>query len=654
MRQSKGISMEQNLNASQRQAVLHREGPMMVLAGPGSGKTTVITRRIEYLIKEAGINPSGILVITFTKAAAKEMKERFLSILPIEGKRVTFGTFHAVFFMILKYAYHFEASNVIREEEKMQFMRETIYALGLECEDEAEWIRDLYSEISFLKNGRIALENYYPLHCGKDVFGRIFLEYQKFLKRHRKIDFDDMLAYTCELFSQRKDILSAWQKKYRYILIDEFQDVNQIQYDIVRMLAEPAQNLFVVGDDDQSIYRFRGAKPEIMLHMSKDYPKLKTVKLSYNYRCPKDVVCMANKIIANNRERFQKEIIAAKTEKSVITKELFETQREENLKVIERIRAGVVPFKKAAVLYRTNTQAWLLMEQLMEYNIPFTAKDKTPNMYEHWIAKDLFAYFRLAAGSLKRRDFLMIMNRPKRYLSRESLEKETVSFGAWQAFYSEQPWMEERIEKLKEDLFALRKMRPFAAINYIRKAVGYDGFLEEYADYRKIEKEGLFEVMDSLQESSRAHASFEEWLAHIERYKKELQEAGRSRETGQDAVTLATFHSSKGLEFDAVHIIDVNEGITPYKKAVLPADMEEERRMFYVAVTRARKELHLYAAKRIRNKEAERSRFWIEAEDQSSSNSASSKSSSNRSSTASNSSSSRMFSREGFPSSSSK
>lgn len=607
--------MEQALNASQTQAILHREGPMMVLAGPGSGKTTVITKRIEYLIKEAKTDPSNILVITFTKAAANEMKERFLSVMPLEGKRVTFGTFHAVFFMVLKYAYHLEASNIIREEEKAQFMREVIHSMGIECEDEEEWIRNLYSEIGFIKNGRIALEHYYPLHCGKDVFAGIFREYQGFLKRHRKIDFDDMLAYSYELFSQRKDILSAWQNKYRYILIDEFQDVNQIQYDIVRMLAEPGQNLFVVGDDDQSIYRFRGANPEIMLHMPKDYPNLKTVNLSYNYRCPKDVVRMADKVIRNNRERFQKEIIAAGTERSVITKEIFETQREENLKVVERIRAGEVPLSKTAVLFRTNTQAWLLMEQLMEYNIPFTAKDKAPNIYEHWIAKDLYAYFRLAGGSRRRRDFLMIMNRPKRYLSRESLGGETVSFCAWQSFYSEQPWMEERIEKLQEDLLALKHMRPFAAINYIRKAIGYDGFLEEYADCRKMEKEGLLEIIDGLQEGSRSYASFEEWLDHIERYKQEMKEQERRRETKREAVTLATFHSSKGLEFDAVHIIDVNEGITPYKKAVLPADMEEERRMFYVAVTRTRKELHLYAVKKIRNKEAERSRFWMETED---------------------------------------
>lgn len=605
--------MKQSLSDVQKQAVSHLNGPMIVLAGPGSGKTTVITKRIEYLIKYAKINPAHILVITFTKAAAAEMKERFLKLMPPDGKRVTFGTFHAVFFMILKHAYHYEASNVIREDERMHLMREMVYSMRLDFEDETEFVQNILSEISFVKNSRQELEHYYSMNCAKDVFISIFQEYQEYLKRHRKIDFDDMLVYTYELFCERSDILSAWQEKYQYILIDEFQDVNQIQYDIIRMLAGWRQNLFVVGDDDQSVYRFRGARPEIMLHMPKDYPNAKMIFLSCNYRCPKDVVQMASKMISYNKERFAKEIVAFSSKVDSITAELFLTQQKANERIVERIRMETAPLSQTAVLFRTNTQAGLLMEQLMEYNIPFTAKDKVPNLYEHWIAKDLYAYIRIAEGSRKRRDFLMIMNRPKRYLSRESLGEEVVSFQDWQAFYSQQPWIEERIEKLQSDLSAIRKMRPFAAVNYIRKAVGYDDFLKEYADYRKIEKEGLFEVLDSLQESSKPYADFLGWFTHIARYKEELEDAYAKQAKEQEAVTLATFHSAKGLEFQVVHIIDVNEGITPYKKAVLPADLEEERRMFYVGMTRTKQKLHLYASKQINHKEAEVSRFLIEA-----------------------------------------
>lgn len=610
--------MANHLNEDQIQAVRHKDGPMLVLAGPGSGKTTVITQRIAFLIRDAGVDPAHLLVITFTKAAAAEMKDRFQKQMPMEGARVTFGTFHAVFFMILKHAYHYNASNIVREEERMQFMRELIRTMHLDYEDEMELVQEIFSEISILKNGRIKPEHYYPMHLPKETFGAVADAYQRFLKSRRKIDFDDMLLYTYELFLERKDILSAWQKHYRYILIDEFQDINQLQYDIVRMLAAPADNLFAVGDDDQSIYRFRGAKPEIMLRMPDDYPNVKIVNLSYNYRCPQDIVQMAEKIIAHNKNRFPKKMQAVKQGAHSVTKEMFPSQWQANQKVIERIRAGEAALGQTAILFRIHTQAHVLMEQLMEYNIPFLAKDRVLNIYEHFIAKDLFAYVGIARGSRRRQDFLKIMNRPKRYLSRESLPDTSVSFQAWQAFYSDQPWVSERIVRLEEDLLAVGKMRPFAAVNYIRKAIGYDDFLAEYANERGMEQEGLIEILDALQEASRAFAGFEEWFSHIEAYKEKLKELHRGQEAKKEqkeAVTLATYHSAKGLEFDVVHMIDVNEGMTPYKKAVLLPDMEEERRMFYVGVTRAKEKLHLYVPRKVNRREAEVSRFLIESEE---------------------------------------
>lgn len=605
--------MGQKLNEGQLQAVCHGDGPVMVLAGPGSGKTTVITRRIEYLIRKRGVDPSHILVITFTKAAAGEMKQRFLGRMPREGGAVTFGTFHAVFFMILKHAYHFQCDSVIKEEEKLRWMRETVHSMRLDCEDENEFVQNILGEISLVKNTGIDLSHYYSISCGREVFLQVYREYQNFLKKYRKIDFDDMLVYTYELFSQREDILSAWRKKYQYILIDEFQDVNQLQYDIVRMLAQPGNNLFVVGDDDQSIYRFRGARPEIMLHMPEQYRNLSIVKLKVNYRCPSQVVEIASRIIDNNKERFEKEICASKIKENAVTFELFDRVGQENEKLLQRLRTQNIPLNKTAVLFRTNLQARPLMEKLLEYNIPFTAKDKVPNLYEHWIAKDMYAYIRIAQGSRRRRDFLMIMNRPKRYLSRESLTDETVAFDVWQNFYSEQSWMMDRIDKLWQDINTIKSLRPFAALNYIRKAVGYDDFLREYAEYRNIREDELFGVMEELQESTRGFVSFQDWFLHIEKYKRETEQMWEKNQENKDALTLATFHSAKGLEFDCVHIMEVNEGIIPYKKASLLPEMEEERRMFYVALTRAREELHLYAVKYYNNHETELSRFLYEA-----------------------------------------
>lgn len=605
--------MTQNLNDAQAQAVLHREGPMLVLAGPGSGKTLVITHRIENLITDYGVSPSNILVITFTKAAANEMKERFIRRMPTAGRGVTFGTFHGVFFMVLKWAYHYQGDNILREEEKLPLMREIIAHMNLEYEDENEFIASIYGEISLVKNSRVDLEHYYSTNCPEHTFRSIYESYEDYLHRHRKIDFDDMLVYTYELFSKRKDILSSWQNKFKYILIDEFQDVNKLQYDIVRMLAAPNNNLFMVGDDDQSIYRFRGAKPEIMLHVPTDYPGVKQVVLTENYRSQENIVTHALRLIACNESRFPKDIHAVREAASEVVFELFESQREENKKVIERIQSSSYPYAQTAVLFRTNTQVRFLMEQLMEYNIPFMSRDNVPNLYNHWLARDMFAYMKIALGSRRREDFFKIMNRPKRYISRESLEEPTVAFNVWQAFYEKQPWIEERIQRLSYDIGVLARMRPFAALNYIRKAMGYDEFCLEYAKYRRMNEKELYEILDELQESSKDFQNYDAWFSHIENYTKELKEMQEKQKNKKEALVLATFHSAKGLEFDAVHIVDANEGIMPYKKAVLPADIEEERRMFYVGMTRAKKELYLYAVKKINNHETDISRFIAEA-----------------------------------------
>lgn len=604
-----------SLNPSQREAILHKDGPMLVLAGPGSGKTLVITQRTKYLIEQYGINPANILVITFTKAAAAEMKERFSRLMKEKIAPVTFGTFHAVFFSILKHAYHYSAENIVREEQRIQCMREIITKHRLEYEDEMEFISSVLGEIGLVKNSGIAIANYYSKNCAEEMFRRIYSEYHEYLYNHRLIDFEDMLVYTYELLKERGDILSAWQNKYQYILIDEFQDINQIQFEVVKLLAGERRNLFVVGDDDQSIYRFRGAKPEIMLRFSQDMPGAKRVLLDVNYRSQAHIVTRALNLIAHNKERFSKHIQAEAEPMSEVECAVFSDQREENLRIIRDIADAVergASYDDFAVLFRVNTQPRLLMEQFMEYNIPFRTRDRIPNLYEHWIAKDIFAYIRIAQGSRERKDFLKIMNRPKRYISRESLDEETVAFDVWAWFFEEQPWVAERIGKLEQDIKMLGRMNPYAAVNYIRKAIGYDEFCEEYADYRRIRVDELYDVLDELQESCRGIADFNGWFDHIEQYTKELEQLYKSRGEQQESVALATLHSAKGLEYENVYLIDVNEGMMPYKKAVLEQDIEEERRMFYVGMTRAKKNLHLFSVKQLNQKDADISRFIAE------------------------------------------
>lgn len=603
-----------SFNSSQKEAIGHGTGPMLVLAGPGSGKTLVITERTKNLIVSQGVDPSRILVITFTKAAATEMKERFYRLMGGRKYPVTFGTFHAVFFSILKHAYGFHAGNIIKEEQRFALMREIITKMHLEYEDENEFIGDILGEISLVKNSGISLEHYYSKNCGKEIFEQIYQSYEGRMRQNRLIDFDDMLVYCYELFSQRKDILAAWQKKFQYILIDEFQDINKIQFDIVKMLAEPENNLFIVGDDDQSIYRFRGAKPEIMLGFEQAYPQAKRILLDVNYRSGKEIVETSLRLISHNEARFQKNIQPYRESTKGVFYQVYETQQEESRAIIRSIIEGCEKghsYNDFAVLFRTNTQPRILMEQLMTYNIPFRTRDNIPNLYEHWITRDILTYIRLAMGSRERRDILQIMNRPKRYITRESVDEEVIALDAWAEYFYEkkQPWVAERIEQLEADLRVLSRVSPYAAINYIRHAIGYEDYLKEYADYRRISEDNLIEVLDELQDASREFKTYGEWFDHMDAYTEELKEQKRQQEMLTDCVSLATLHSSKGLEYPIVYLMDVNEEIIPYKKAVLDADMQEERRMFYVGITRAKEALYVNSVKKYNGKEMEISRF---------------------------------------------
>jgi len=604
-----------SFNKEQKMAVEHVNGPCIVLAGPGSGKTTVITYRTKKLIEEDGVNPANILVITFTKAAALEMQSRFLSIM---GGRypVAFGTFHAVYFKILKYAYHYNAENIIGEDKKYEILREIIEKMELDISDENEFIANILSEISVVKGEMIDLEHYYSKNCAEQIFKKLFVYYNEKLIRMNLIDFDDMLVMCYELLRQRQDILKLWQERYQYILIDEFQDINRVQYEAVRLLAQPENNLFIVGDDDQSIYRFRGAKPEIMLNFEKDYPNARRIILDTNYRSSGEIVKAANKLIRNNKKRFDKEIKTVR-EEGIQPKILqFPNVYEESRYVLNEIRDYIelgYSYHDIAVLYRTNTNPRNLAEKMMEYNIPFRMKDVIPNIYEHFIAKDIFAYIR-ASQDLKnhrhfrRADILRIINKPKRYIRREVFQNPDVDMEEVKKFYQHKGYILERISKLEYDLSMLKNMNPFAAVHYIKKAVKYDEYIEEYAAYRRMNPEELYEITDELAEAAKPFKNYEEWSAHIEKYGEELKKQARSMGE-KDGVEFATMHSSKGLEYRTVFIIDANESITPHKRALLPEDMEEERRLFYVAMTRAKEELQICFCKERYGKETKASRF---------------------------------------------
>lgn len=602
----------------QKEAIRHRDGPMMVLAGPGAGKTYVITSRIRYLIEEYGVEPERILVVTFSRAAAVEMRERFQRMTAGERYRVRFGTFHSVFFQILQAAYHYEGKDIATSSVKYRFLEEALSETEYEVEDKKEFLEDIEKEIGRVKGDGIDVDNYYSTNCPEQIFREMYRGYQERLQRHRMLDFDDMVAYTYELLRARKDILVRWQGQFTYILVDEFQDINRLQYENIRMLAEPENNLFIVGDDDQSIYGFRGARPDIMLAFPKHYPDASRVMLGVNYRCSTQILQAAGRLIGHNKKRFGKKLTAeggSREDVHIRRCRNLSTEASAILQKIQEYAGQGIAYENMAVLYRTNMQMRTLAGKLMEQSIPFQMKEYLPNMFETWPARDLLCYVEIALGNREREKFLKICNRPVRYLSRAAFETPEVSFGALKGYYKrrEQFWMLERIDEFENELRAVRTMSPYSAIHYIRKGIGYDEFVTEYAKERGMNGEDLMDLLDEIQETARDVRGIPEWLAFARSYGEKLSELQKEKNArDREGVRLMTMHGSKGLEFEAVFIPTLNEGVSPYRKAKKAGELEEERRMLYVAMTRAKKYLHLSYVKERFNKTVEPSRFLSE------------------------------------------
>lgn len=599
-------------NEAQAQAIQHTDGPCLVLAGPGSGKTLTIVNRVKYLIEKQKVRPEEILVVTFTRFAAAEMKSRLCLVMGKRDLPVTVGTFHGIYYGILKWAYRMNQENILSETEKYQILRGVINKERMEIFDEEDFIQDIVAEIGKVKNNRIPLEEFVSEKCSADAFRNIYRNYERHRKELKKIDFDDMLVLCYELFRSRPDVLAQWQKKFRYVLIDEFQDINRIQYDVIRMLAQPENNLFVVGDDDQAIYGFRGADSELMLGFGKDFPDAKQILLGMNYRSTANIVQNSLKLIENNVERYSKKLEANREGGSCLHIQEVKDPVEEAEYVLEEIqkcKENGIKEEEIAILFRVHTDARAVVEAMVERKIPFQMKEHLPNIYEHFIAKDIMAYFRLATGKRRRQDFLQVMNRPKRYLGRDSVSGSQVSFEDMRKFYCDKDWMIDRIDQFEWDVKMLMKMAPYAAIQYIRKRIGYDDFLKEYAFTHQINRSDLNEVLAEIEEAAKAFSSVEEWFAHVEEYTETLKVKEKERNKPRPGVRLMTIHASKGLEFKQVFLIAANEGRIPYQKAKTDKEIEEERRLFYVAMTRAKDFLKICYVKIKNGKEVTPSRF---------------------------------------------
>jgi len=381
----------------------------------------------------------------------------------------------------------------------------------------------------------------------------------------------------------------------------------------VKLLAADG-NLFVVGDDDQSIYRFRGARPEIMLGFGKDYKDAKILKLSVNYRSVPDVVESSVRLIGKNRKRYEKSLKASETTHIPVKVWEFSDSAKENSHIANMIAAMArngLRYEDIAILYRTNTGPREIIWKLNRLNIPFHLADQIPDLYSHWIAQDIITYLMIGAGSRRRGDFLRIINRPVRYLKRELFSDPEIDLDAVTEELSDKEWLAERVDQLAHDIYVISGLSPYEAIRYIRKFVGYDAFLRDYAADNGISEDSLTAVLDDVMESAVSCRTLKEWMAQI-REERELRERKRKEQGTAEGVSIMTMHRAKGLEYDVVFVPDVNAGIIPHKRAVKAADLEEERRLFYVAMTRAKKRLYISYVRQRYDRKMKPSQFIAE------------------------------------------
>ncbi len=608
-------------NEEQQKAIEWYEGPLLVLGTPGSGKTTVILHRVKRLVKEHGVIPRQILVITFTRAAAQSMQQRYEAMEGVSGG-VRFSTFHAFFYWIIRTAYKLPQNAVLREEERYAWVRGILTELSPEYGGNEETLGSVLRQMDLISNDMVRIEDYYSTDLPAEVFRTLWKRFREKKKREHRIDFNDMMEMCYELLSQRQDILNRIREMYPFILVDEYQDTNRIQYEILKMLVHPKNNLFAVGDDDQSIYGFRGARPDIMLSFGREFPEGRRITLSVNYRCPARITDTGAKLIRNNRHRYEKSLRSAKQGEggSCVRLRIPKNDRDEHEQILRSIRSAVqrgIPYEEIAVLFRTNRDPRGLAFLLRDASVPYEMRDAIPNIFTHVSISPIMDYLYFAVGHCERSRFLRFMNKPVRYIRRNLLTEESVDLLRLTAKVRGQGYMEQNVQKLREQLRRLRGLPPMAAIHFIRKGIRYEKWMLEEAEARSLDADEILDLMEELQSMAEPYDTIEDFLLFAEAYEELLKEENRKREfrgTEKRGVQLMTLHSAKGLEFRQVHIMDCVEGVIPYKKAKTESALEEERRMFYVGITRASEELTLYAPKMIGRRAVNPSPFLKELE----------------------------------------
>ena len=610
------------LNENQLKAVEHIDGPCMVLAGPGSGKTRVITYRIANMVVNKNIKPTSILAISFTKASSMEMKNRALALSnDFRMNKVTYGTFHSVFFRILRYFENYNIESILDEKTKRIGLKSILKGLNIENADDDETIGQVINEISYVKNELMDRKDFKSEVLTNDEFIKVYNFYEEYKQQMNKIDFDDMLIKTYELLKHNKAALDRVRSVYRYILVDEFQDINKVQFEALKLIANPNNNIFVVGDEDQSIYGFRGSRPDFLLEFEEYFSNTTKVLLDINYRSKGEIIDVANRLIEKNTNRYEKVIKCGQGNGAKVNYVSPEDSEEEAVYIAKDIKDKVqeeyTEYTDFAVIYRTNIQSRALVDVFMDMRIPFVVKDSIVTIYDHWAAQDILAYLRIGVNPNSNKDWIRIINKPFRYISKDNLNliKDEQDFiNSLINKCDLHPKQVKTINDLDIDISYVKGLNPKNAISYIRTTLDYDRYILDYCANRKIKTNGLIEILNELESSATNFKTIQEYLDHIERVKSELVDNKNNKET--DGVIFTTMHSAKGLEFKNVYIIGANEGTIPHEKSYDIDDeekkndqIEEERRLMYVAITRAEENICISSPVNKYGKRVSKSRF---------------------------------------------
>lgn len=596
-------------NEAQEKAINTINGPVIIIACPGSGKTTTLIRRIKNII-DHGTNPKKILMVTFANSAAKDMNKRYKE---IYGKNpgVTFLTIHSLCFNILRKENLYSMDSLLTENNKINFFLERLKDVP-EVTNAWEMAQQMITEISVIKNNFINIDTYTPEACNKALFVEVFREYENFKRQNGVIDFDDMLIEADKILSTNKKVLKKWQNMFDYIQCDEYQDTNFIQKNILYALSAKNNNLCVVGDDDQSIYKFRGADSSIMMNFEKDFPNAKAIYMSTNYRSCQKIVDVADICIQHNKKRFEKEFISQRGldgEKGSLEYKKFDSKFAEMgyiKAIIKRRHAEGVAYKDMAILFRNNKQAATPIFSLSQDDIPYNSTEKVKTVYQDWMFEDIKSYIELSMGINERFNMLKVLNRPARFLNPKVFynidynKKDMIkALDYLQTYNKDDFWKYESARKNMEkwlDNFGPGKINEdtptkdlFEALS--NKGINYKKHIKKIVEFKNDDLDEALDEYKVLKEDALRCKTVGKWLDFAKFVIIKTQEG--NKKSNKDGVMLTTMHKSKGMEWKDVYIINVNDDVIPHKKAVSDDELEEERRLLYVAMTRAKDNLFI-------------------------------------------------------------